>query len=197
MEGQAQAAIRDFLEACQKCGIDPIIGGSVASSTWSEPRATNDVDVMVRISENGACLVRELQSRFVVEADAVSEAEALASWPRSFQAIHEESVFKVDVFLMDDSPFALWETETAKRLDVFEGVEALVLAPEAIALEKLRWYELSNRASDRQWNDIVKLIETMGDEFGTQEFLRWADELGLKDLAREAMAEAGGQIDGP
>lgn len=193
MEGDAQAAIRDFLDACQKCGIEPIIGGSVASSIWGDPRLTNDVDVMVRILDNGPCLVSELQSRFAVAPDAITEAESLASWPRSFQAIHEESVFKVDVFLMDDSPFARWETETAKRLDIFGGVVARVLAPEAIALEKLRWYELSNRASDRQWNDIVKLIETQGDEFGSQEFLRWGEELGLAELAREALAEAGGR----
>ena len=192
MESNVQAALRDFIDACQKCGIEPIIGGSVASSTWGEPRTTNDVDVMVRILDNGPRLVNELQGKFVVEPNALIEAEADESWPRSFQAIHEESVFKVDVFLMDDSPFAQWETESAKRLEIFDGVFARVLAPEAIALEKLRWYELSNRVSDRQWNDVVKLIETQGEEFGVQDFLRWAGELGLAELAREALAEAGG-----
>ena len=196
MESRFEAAARDFLDACEGCGIDAIVGGSVASSIWGEPRFTNDVDFMVRISDDGTCLVSELQNRFAAEANAVDEAQSLASWPRSFQAIHEESVFKVYVFLMDDSPFARWETETAKRLDIFGGVVALVLAPEAIALEKLRWYELSNRASDRQWNDIVKLIETQGEGFGSQEFLRWGRELGLTELAREALAEAGGRADG-
>ena len=197
MEGEAQAAIRDFLAACLKCGIDPIIGGSVASSTWGEPRSTNDVDFIVRILDNGPCLVSELQNQFVIEANALTEAEALASWPRSFQAIHEESVFKVDVFLMGDSLFERWEAESAKRLQLFEGVFGLVLAPEAIAVEKLRWYELSNRSSDRQWNDVVKLIETVGGEFGSEEFLRWGGELGLAELAREALSEAGGQAHGP
>ncbi|MCH7904897.1 MAG: hypothetical protein IH944_10065 [Armatimonadetes bacterium] len=192
MESRFQAAVVDFLDACQKCRIEPIIGGSVASSIWGEPRVTNDIDFMVRISDNGVCLVSELQNRFVIESNAVTEAKSDESWPRSFQAIHEESVFKVDVFLIDDSPFARWETEAAKRLEIFDGVFARVLAPEAIALEKLRWYELSNRVSDRQWNDVVKLIETQGEEFGTQDFLQWAKELGLAELAREALAEVGG-----
>lgn len=196
MESRFEAAVQDFLDACRRCGIEPIIGGSVASSIWGEPRFTNDVDFIVRILDKGLCLVGELQSRFVIEADAVTEAQALASWPRSFQAIHEESVFKVDVFLMDDSLFERWEAESAKRLELFEGVFGLVLAPEAIALEKLRWYELSNRASDRQWNDVVKLIETVGEEFGSEEFVRWGEELGLAELAREALAEAGGQAHG-
>ena len=56
---------------------------------------------------------------------------------------------------------------------------------------------ISNRASDRQWNDIVKLIETLGEEFGSEEFLRWAEELGLAELAQEALAEAGGLAHGP
>ena len=152
---------------------------------------TNDVDFIVRILDNGPCLVSELQRRFHIEADALTEAEALASGPRSFQAIHEESVFKVDVFLMDDSSFERWETETAERLELFEGVFGLVLAPEAIALEKLRWYDLSNRSSDRQWNDVVKVIETQGEEFDARDFVRWAKELGLAELAQEALVEAG------
>lgn len=191
MESRFEAAVQDFLAACQGCGIEAIVGGSAASSIWGEPRSTKNVDFMVRISNDGTCLVNKLQIRFTVEPNAVEEAQALASWPRSFQAIHEESVFKVDVFLMGDSSFERWETESAKRLEVFEGVLGLVLAPEAIALEKLRWYELSNRASDRQWNDIVKLIETQGDEFGSEEFLRWGEKLGLAELAREALAEGG------
>ena len=192
MESRFKAAVLDFLAACQKCEIEPIIGGSVASSIWGEPRLTNGVDFMLRISDHGVCLVTELQSQFLVESNAVTEAEADESWPRSFQAIHEESVFKIDVFLMDDSPFARWETESATRLEIFDGVFARVLSPEAISLEKLRWYELSNRVSDRQWNDVVKLIETQGEAFGTQEFLRWGEELGLAVLARQALAEAGG-----
>ena len=197
MESRFQAAVQDFLVACRKCGIEPIIGGSVASSIWGEPRLTNDVDFIVRILDSGPCLVSELQRRFLIEADALTEAEALASGPRSFQAIHEESVFKVDVFLMEDSLFERWEVESAKRLELFEGVVGLVMAPEAIALEKLRWYELSNRSSDRQWNDVVKLIETVGEEFGSEEFLRWGETLGLMELAREALAEAGGPAHDP
>ena len=197
MERRFESTVRDFLDACEGCGIDAIVGGSVASSIWGEPRSKKGVDFMVRILHNGPRLVTELQNRFVIEANALTEAEALASWPRSFQAIHEESVFKVDVFLMGDSLFERWEAESAKRLQLFEGVFGLVLAPEAIALEKLRWFELSNRSSDRQWNDVVKLIETVGGEFGSEEFLRWGGELGLAELAREALSEAGGQAHGP
>lgn len=50
---QAALALAGEFEAR---GVDYAIGGALALSLWSEPRATNDVDVFVELSERGATL---------------------------------------------------------------------------------------------------------------------------------------------
>ena len=98
--------------------------------------------------------------------------------------------FKVDVFVMGETTYEKSEQERAEMQELFPGVPGLVIAPENIVLQKLRWYDLGNRVSDRQWNDLVQVIEIQGDAFDREYLLKWAEHFGLKELAEEALSEA-------
>ena len=50
--------------ALEAVDVEYLVGGSVATSLYGEPRATRDVDIAVRLSaEKVAPLVKELEAR--------------------------------------------------------------------------------------------------------------------------------------
>lgn len=109
---------------------------------------------------------------------------------RMFSMTFFDDPFKVDVFVTGSTPYEVSERERSKTCLLFEGVEARVVAPENIVLQKLRWYDLGNRVSDRQWNDLVQVIEVQGPAFDREYMLHWAEHFNLRDLAEEALSEA-------
>jgi hypothetical protein len=58
-------------------------------------------------------------------------------------------------------------------------------------LQKLDWYRKSGDVSDRQWRDVLGLIKVQAERLDREYLTRWADTMGLTDLLRRAIAEAG------
>lgn len=98
-----------------------------------------------------------------------------------------ENPFKIDVFVTGTSAYELSEKERAEVVILMDGVETRVLSPENIILRKLLWYEEGNRVSDRQWNDIVQIVDVQKELIDREYLDAWAERLGVKELAREAL----------
>ena len=77
-------------------------------------------------------------------------------------------------------------------MSVAEGKGALfVSSAEDNILHKLQWYEDGNRVSDQQWKDVLGVMKVQGEDLDIRYLLRWAGELGVEDLCRQALDEAG------
>jgi hypothetical protein len=66
-----------------------------------------------------------------------------------------------------------------------------VASPEDTILAKLQWYRDSGSVSDRQWNDVLGMLKVQGAALDRAYLDEWARELGLADLLRKAIEEAG------
>ncbi|KAA3616366.1 MAG: hypothetical protein DWQ05_11560 [Calditrichaeota bacterium] len=62
---------------------------------------------------------------------------------------------------------------------------------EDIIISKLKWYELGNKVSERQWFDVVGVIKVQGDSLDKEYLQTWAKKLGLWGLLRNAFEDAG------
>lgn len=73
----------------------------------------------------------------------------------SFNIIHLESMFKVDIFVLKDHPFyrKAFERRIQKRVSDDETRKIFFSTPEDIILNKLEWYKAGGGVSDRQWSD--------------------------------------------
>lgn len=168
-------------------GIEYAIGGSVASSFFGEPRSTLDVDIAVRAAtEPLRQLLEEVSADFYVP---VSVAEAAIESSDSFNMLHNSSGLKIDVFVLGDSEIDRRQIERRVRVEVSSGY-LWVTSPEDIVLRKLWWYSLTDESSDRQWRDVIALLQTANVDVA--ELLRGADASGLATLARRAADEASG-----
>ena len=89
--------------ALERCGVAYFLGGSLASSFQGEPRATNDVDLVVELPpDRVADVVAALGPDFDVDADALARA---ARERGSWNVIYVPAVTKIDLFVLREAPF--------------------------------------------------------------------------------------------
>lgn len=184
--------LRSIFGLLRECEIDYMVGGSFASGAWGEPRHTNDIDVTVDLMtmEQAMSLANRAAPEFTL---SIAEMESVVSRRKeneAFQFLHNEFLFKADLFILTDFPFAQSAFSRRMLIEVLPGVDAHCATAEDVMLRKLLWYELGNRVSDRQWNDIVKVAEVQGSTLDAGYIREWAGELGVAELLEAALNEA-------
>ncbi len=178
--------VSDFVERLARAGIRSVVGGSMASSVWGQPRQTNDADISVWLrADQVQNLVAALPDPYNLVPDEVEEATRSTVDFASFKVLHMDEVFSFDCFVHGDSEWtdALWDTRRVVGTLAFLG-------PEAILVLKLRWFVLGNKVSDRQWNDICQVIEVQGDRLDRSWAQLWATRFGVDALLEQALAQA-------
>src|SRR3954454_1104827 len=88
-------------QALDELNIPYLVGGSVTSSLQGFPRTTNDADIVADIQlDQVPKLFAALKDEFYIDERAVRMAVLER---RSFNVIHFDSVFKIDVYIPDDA----------------------------------------------------------------------------------------------
>jgi hypothetical protein len=173
-------------------GVGYYVGGSVASSAHGVPRASLDVDLLAELRiEHVAPFCGRLQDDYYLDAERVRDAVTLR---RSFNLIHLDTMFKVDVFVSTGRPFDR-EAISRTRIEVLgegEHARAFALAsPEDTVLLKLEWYRERRDVSERQWTDVLGILRVLGPRLDGPYLDRWAPSLAIADLLERARSEAG------
>lgn len=185
------AVTQEVVRIFEQLGAPCIVGGSVASSLHGIPRATQDVDIVVQIAQTQVSrLLVRLADRFYVDEGAVRDAIRRGS---SFNIIHLDTMYKVDVFVCTDDPLALEEFARAGEviIDLETGATLRIADAADIILQKLIWYEIGNRVSERQWRDIIGVIKVSGEDLDMEHLCSWAVKKNLWQLLQKAFLEAG------
>jgi hypothetical protein len=110
----------------------------------------------------------------------------------SFNIIHRDTMFKVDVFIPRPRPFLQSQLARARRQTFTLGkeVSAKFASPEDTILSKLEWYRMGGEASDRQWRDILGVLKTKTGDLDLDYLRQWAKELKVSDLLERALIQA-------
>lgn len=179
----AQFGFPLLLASLDRLEIRYSVGGSVASSVRGNYRLTNDVDIVVRLSEDQIQpFVDDLGPDFYADADSIRDAFALK---RPFNVIHMPSAFKFDLFPANGIPFAESQIErgTFEEFDFFgTPLEFSVISVEDIILTKLNWFRLYNETSEQQWKDVTALLAIHGPNLDRQYLKSWSEELQITHL---------------
>ena len=159
----------------------------MASSARGIPRATIDIDLVVRI---GALHVDRLVAALGPEwyADAQQIRQAIQAG-RAFNIIHMPSAWKIDLFPAQ-SDFHECEIERAIPEPVTvdgETVVCPVSTPEDVLLAKLRWFKDGGQVSERQWGDITGIVAT-NPNLDLEYARLWAGRLRVADLLDRALS---------
>jgi hypothetical protein len=189
-EAQDLDALAQVVAVLERLHIPYAVGGSLASSTYGRVRFTQDADLTIKVSQSQVeQFVDQVKDGFYVNREAVLQAVVRRS---SFNIIHFDSAFKVDLFVCKDTEFDRHVLQRARRTPVpgTEGRTFFFVSPEDIILLKLRWYREGGETSDRQWEDVLGVLAVQGSALDREYLGRWAEVLGVQDLLDKAMSAA-------
>ncbi|MBI2805095.1 MAG: hypothetical protein HYX68_08955 [Planctomycetes bacterium] len=177
----------DLVHILERFDIRVALGGSMASSIFGKPRFTEDADLTVEpFPGKEEAFGAALDAAYYVSLDTVKRANRESG---SFNIIHTTSGFKIDVFVKKNAPFE--ESAFGRRRRVLLANDTIqVFSPEDIILFKLAWFRLGGQVSDRQWGDILGVLQVQRDQLDYAYLEQWAAQLGLAELLREARKTA-------
>lgn len=176
-----------ILEALKASKIEYLIGGAIAEWAWGEPRATQDLDIVIDLPvKSVGRFSKELEKRgMLVPADIILDTmlEDRADIP--LNAIHMHSGLKADLYLMRDGD-ELRKSAFQRRLLVDYGSpigEVYVHSPEDLILYKLMYLGLSGQPKHAR--DIAAILKAKQDQLDYEYIERWVDRLGSSSVWRE------------
>mgnify|MGYP001828071953 CR=1 FL=1 len=146
-----------------------------------------DVDVLCEMSSHQVTdFLSRFEDNFYVSESAVREAVERES---CFNLIHLPTSFKVDVFISRRRPFDRDRMSRATResLAVGNSVSVLMTSAEDSIISKLEWYRLGHESSERQWEDVSRLIRLLGDAADDGYLRQAAESVGVSDLLQRLM----------
>lgn len=180
----------EVASALEALHVPYLVGGSIASSLLGIPRATLDVDLVADLrQEHVSALVMSLEGGFYIEEGSVRDAVRRRA---CFNVIHLATMFKVDIFVMRHDALSMAEMARRQRFSLpgAPPAELILATAEDIVLQKRIWYRLGQGVSDRQWRDVIGVLEVQGEALDLEYLARWAAGAGVADLLESALDEA-------
>jgi hypothetical protein len=178
-----------ILESLEAAGVEYLIGGAIAEWAWGEPRATQDLDVVINLPIKAVGrFSKELEKRdMLVPADIILDAmmEERADIP--LNAIHMYSGLKADLYLMREGD-ALRQSAFQRRMKVDYGPpigEVYVHSPEDLILYKLMYLGLSGQPKHAR--DIAAILRAKKNQLDFGYIEEWVTQLGLDSVWKEML----------
>lgn len=180
VEGLAVAVI----EACEAEGVEHMLTGAFATSTYGIPRSTKDVDVVLSVEgkDSVASVSRRLEP--IVTFDPQAQFDTL-TWGRRLVGVAKESPpLKVELFELFDDAFVRKQFERRRRMFSGQLNRATWLpTPEDVIVQKLRW----GRVKDLE--DARDVLAVQGPESLDMAYIEhWCEAHGTTGRLRDALA---------
>lgn len=190
MQGDSIHVTLRVTRVLDELGVAYAIAGSLSSSVHGVMRSSLDADMLADLRmEHVEPLVAALSEEFYADDEMIRDA---IRHHGSFNLIHYETSFKVDIFIPKGRAFDRKQLERRQRSLITEDPEerVYVTSAEDVILAKLEWFRMGGETSDRQWRDVLGVLKARADSLDLDYLKRWARELKVEDLLARALHEA-------
>lgn len=171
--------LRRVIEVFEGFDVSYMVVGSVASSAYGEPRLTQDIDIVAKLTiDDVGPLCRAFPPPdFYLAREAV--LQALRS-EGQFNILHPASGNKVDVILPRNDAWGRMQVSRRRRLEILPKLEGYAASPEDVMLSKMAYYR--EGGSEKHLRDITGIMKVSGDDVDRAYVTQWARELGLTEI---------------
>ena len=178
-----------ILECLEAAEVEYLIGGAIAEWAWGEPRATQDLDIVINLPIKAVSrFSKELEKRNMpVPVDIILDAMMEDRADNPLNAIHRYSGLKADLYLMRDGD-ALRQSAFQRRVLVDYGPpigKVYVHSPEDLILYKLMYLGLSGQPKHAR--DIAAILRAKKNQLDLGYIEEWVTQLGLGSVWKEML----------
>ncbi len=165
--------LKKVVSALELRNIPYMLSGSVAMNTYTVPRMTRDIDIVIHLNLSDIDKFAEIfDEGFYIYKEGIVEEVTRKGM---FNIIDFKSGQKIDFIVRKNTPFHVLEFERRKRSEAY-GFSVWIVSVEDLIISKLSWIQVLQ--SDTQMRDIQSLIE---DNVLDAEYIQfWIKELDLK-----------------
>jgi len=177
--------ITRIIAILEQTGIPYMITGSFGSSFHGEPRATNDIDIVIAPTFEQ---LKKFSQSFGSEY-YISELAVLDAWERQsmFNIIDHKSGWKADVIIRKNRPYSKEEFQRRRKYNV-NGSNLFFVSPEDAILSKLEWAKESG--SEQQFRDALGVAIIQRKNLDIDYLRKWSKELGISELFESLLEQA-------
>jgi hypothetical protein len=178
--------LRKVTAALEIIGVPYMLTGSLASSMYGIPRATNDIDIIIAPTREQLLSVIQFFKRM----DLYVEETALTAFGNrtQFNVIDFPRGWKVDLIMRGDREFSTIEFDRRETHEV-EDMRLTIAAPEDVVIAKMEWAKLGD--SERQLVDAAGVLRMQAENLDLAYIDHWVKTLGLEeqwaDVRRRAL----------
>jgi Nucleotidyl transferase AbiEii toxin, Type IV TA system len=178
---------RRIIAALDSAAIRHMLTGSFAGAFHGNPRATQDIDLVIEADEHQVRTFIQSLPTAEYYADEGAALEALRD-ETQFNIVDLASGWKIDLIMRKSRPFSVEEFGRRRTVD-FEGTKLSVATAEDLIIAKLEWAKRGE--SNRQIEDVAMILELRAAELDDAYLRRWVERLGLELEWIAARSDAG------
>lgn len=170
----------NFTKRLDKIGIEYMLVGSMALVHYAIPRATVDINIVLKISpENIDKFIHEFENDYYIPTYRAVNA---ARQKGIFNILNTQTILKIDCVVLKENEFELHAFSRRQRVNYAGEFEVWIISREDLILWKLKWAK--NTKSERQMLDVASIIRNGCD----QEYVEnWAKKLDLEEFWNECL----------
>ena len=172
-----------FAPGLNALGVPWMAVGSIASSAYGERRTTLDVDVVAVIGRHDAARFSEAfpEADFYCPPAGVIQEESARPERGYFNLIHQQSIYKADIYVATGGVFERWAFENRRALKAGE-TPVWLAPPEYVIVHKLEFFR--EGGSEKHLRDIRGMLEVTEVDRGVLE----------KEIANRGLQEAWAKV---
>ena len=180
-------SLKDIIQALDQAEIPYMLTGSLASTYYSAPRTTQDIDLVIAPASAQLKILIQLLPSDDYYADLNLAMEA---WRHQsvFNVVNMRTGWKIDLIMRKSGAYGHEAFQRRKQATI-EGVSLFIATAEDVMISKLDWAKLGE--SSRQIRDVANILKFQADSLDRAYLDRWISELDLLSQWRDAWEMSG------
>jgi hypothetical protein len=167
-----------IVAALEAYGIPYMLTGSLASSMYGVPRATNDVDIVIAPTPSQLTSLIQLCIRLGLHVPPFAEALTALRRETQVNVIDFANSWKADLIIRKEREFSVTEFNRRQAVEAEEWRMTIATA-EDVLLAKLEWAKMGD--SERQLDDAAGILRIQGNRLDLAYIEKWVGVLGVEE----------------